>query len=77
MCSVPIDQLAFEKSRWLAEVSAALDAARDALFSLELPPRDHIAVGELYLSIEAAQAEVRALRRSRSLIPKSISPITD
>ena len=77
MCSVPTDHPAAEKARWLAEISAALEAARDALLSLDLSIQDQKTAGDLYLSIEAAQFEVRSLRLSRSLKAGPLSSEVD
>ena len=77
MCSVPTDHPAAERGRWLAEISAALEAARDALLVLDLPAQHRKTAGDLYLSIEAAQVEVRSLRLSRSILPRTISSEVD
>lgn len=65
MCSVPIDNPAAENARWLAEISEALEAARDTLVGLEAQLEDRRLASELYQRIEAARFEVRSLRLSR------------
>jgi hypothetical protein len=64
--SVPTDVPAAERARWLAEVSAALDAARDLIVQLEFAA-DEASAPDLHLRIETARMEVRSLRLSRSL----------
>ena len=65
--SVPIDVSAAERARWLAEVSEALDCARELLARLDLDPVKRPAALELHLRIETALLEVRSLRLSRSM----------
>ena len=77
MCSVPIDNPAAEKARWLAEVSEALDAARDTLVGLEAQLEDRRLASEIYLRIEAARFEVRLLRLSRSITGRTITSIME
>lgn len=77
MCSVPTDVPAAERARWLANISEALDAARDALVVLDLKTEERELGRELYLSIEAARLEVRSLRLSRSIRPRTIASETD
>ena len=66
MFSVPTDVPAAERARWLAEVSEALDAARDLIVQLEFAADAQSAL-DLHLRIETARMEVRSLRLSRSL----------
>ena len=67
MFSVPSDVPAAERARWLAEVSAALDAASDLIAQLDFAPEDTTAKLDLCIRIETARLEVRSLRLSRSL----------
>ena len=65
MCSVPTEAPAAVRARWVAELSEALDSARQLL--VELDPAD--AGGEaidLYARIEAARSMVQSLRLSRA-----------
>ena len=74
MCSVPIERPAAENARWLAEISEALDAARDTLVGLEARLVDRQLASELYQRIEAARFEVRSLRLSRSITGRRLHP---
>jgi hypothetical protein len=74
MCSVPIEHPAAENARWLAEISEALDAARDTLVGLEARLVDRQLASELYQRIEAARFEVRSLRLSRSITGRRLHP---
>jgi hypothetical protein len=65
--SVPSDVPAAERARWLAEVSAALDAASELIARLDFAPEDTSAKLDLCIRIETARVEVRSLRLSRSL----------
>ena len=77
MYPVPTDVRAADRARWLANISEALDAARDALVVLDLKTEERELGRELYLSIEAARLEVRSLRLSRSIRPRTITSETD
>ena len=77
MYRVPTDVRAADRARWLANISEALDAARDALVVLDLKTEERELGRELYLSIEAARLEVRSLRLSRSIRPRTITSETD
>ena len=66
MFSVQTDVPAAERARWLAEVSEALDAARDLIVRPEFSA-DETSALDLHLRIETARMEVRSLRLSRWL----------
>jgi len=67
---MPIEDPAVVRARWLADMSMALDEARDVLFELDLSQMPAgAATTELYRRIEAARLEVRSLRLSRSIDP--------
>ena len=70
MFSVPTDVPAAERTRWLAEVSEALNAARDLIVQLEFSA-DEASAEDLYLRIEIARLEAQSLRLSRSLQSRS------
>jgi hypothetical protein len=53
------------RAQWLAELSQALDEAHDLMWKLGLGDGRGPAAMELYLRIEAARLEVRALRLGR------------
>lgn len=57
---------AAERARWLAELSGALNSARDLLHELHGETKPGIEVQELYVRIEAARLEVQSLRLSRT-----------
>ena len=65
----PIEVPAAVRAHWLADMSAALDEARDVLFELDLSELPAGAATDLYRRIEAARLEVRTLRLSRSINP--------
>ena len=71
---MPGEMTAAARARWLAELSDALDAAQEAVSKLagrlSIP-----AAMELYVRIEAARLEVRALRlRGRRMPGEEIDP---
>ena len=67
MCSVPSNELAAERARWLAELSDALDDAYRLLCNSSLWAERLPQTRELCFRIEAARLEAQSLRRSRSL----------
>jgi hypothetical protein len=67
MGSVPSEEPAAERARWLAELSEALNAAHQLLIGLDIRDDRRLELRQLYLRIEAARLEVQALRLSRSL----------
>ncbi len=63
------------RARWLAELEAALDEAQKLICSRGLGPGCGPAAMGLYVRIEAARLEVRALRlRSRRIPGDEIDP---
>lgn len=70
MISVPSELPAAERARWLAELFETLDAAQRLLPRLALGAHQKSEALDLYVRIQAAQLEVRALRISRSLTPR-------
>ena len=68
---MPIELPADARACWLADMSTALDEAREVLFELDLSQMPAAAAANLYRSIEAAILEVRTLRLSRSINPCS------
>jgi len=66
---MPIELPADARACWLADMSTALDEAREVLFELDLSQMPAAAAADLYRSIEAARLEVRTLRLSRSIHP--------
>jgi hypothetical protein len=69
---VPSELPATLRARWLAELSEALDDARQLLPRLPLSDQRTL-VEELFLRIEAVRLEVQSLRLSRSLNPREQS----
>jgi len=67
MCGVPAETSAVARARWLAEISEALEGARDALIGLDVRHDLQPDAAELFVRIEAARLEVQLLRSSRSL----------
>ena len=65
-----VDVPAAGRAKWLAEVSEALDSARDLIVQLEFSAVEASAQ-DLYLRIETARLEVQSLRSSRSLQSRS------
>jgi hypothetical protein len=70
MFSVPAEEPAAERARWLADLSDALNAAHELLFDLDVGAQQRLEARELYWRIEAARLEVQSLRLSRSLMPR-------
>jgi hypothetical protein len=70
---VPIEVSASERARWLAELAEALEQAERLLWSLPELPRGRSEIMELYASLDAARAEVQALR-SRRVVPSRPNP---
>jgi hypothetical protein len=62
---MPIEVSAAERARWLAELADALEQAERLVWSLGDLPRTHPEMIELYGSLDAARAEVQALRVKR------------
>ncbi|MFL6752191.1 MAG: hypothetical protein ACJ8FL_03055 [Sphingomicrobium sp.] len=56
---------ATERARWLAELAAALEQAQQLAWSLGLDEDSSPEAMELYGRLEAARAEVQALRLGR------------
>ena len=67
MCGVPTEMSAVARARWLAEISEALNKARDALIGLDIRRELREEAAELFLRIEAARFEANLLRSSRAL----------
>jgi hypothetical protein len=62
---MPIEVSAAERARWLAELADALEQAERLVWSLGDLPRTNPEMIELYGSLDAARAEVQALRVKR------------
>ena len=69
MCSVPTEAPAAIRTRWLAELSEALDSAQRLLAQLN-PVDTEAEALDLYARVEAARFEVRSLRLGRQRIPR-------
>ena len=65
MDRVPADLSGAARAQWLAELSQALDEAHDLMWKLGIGDGGGPAAMELYLRVEAARLEVRALRLGR------------
>ena len=65
--SLPAEEPATERARWLAAVAEALNEAHSLLSQLDSSGAKRSEAAELYLRIEAARLEVQSLRLSRSL----------
>jgi len=63
---VPIEVSAAERARWLAELADALEQAERLIWSLGDLPHANSEMIELYSSLDAARAEVQALRFRRA-----------
>ena len=70
MRSVPSDEPAAERARWLAELSDVLNDAHELLIHLSFQVNRLPEVRELNLRIDAARMEVQSLRLSRSATPR-------
>lgn len=69
--SVPTEApAAAERAQWLAELSNALNEARELLTGLSIRSEQRSDAIELHLRIEAARLEVQSLQLSRSLQPR-------
>ena len=68
MNRVPIEVSAAERARWLAELAEALEQAERLVWSLGDLPQTDPEVTELYGSLDAARAEVQALRFKRAAL---------
>ena len=67
---------AAERARWLAELADALEQAERLLWSLSDLPTIDPNVRELYGSLDAARAEVQALRSKRALaLQRNVQPL--
>ena len=64
MVRVPNEEVAARRSRWLAELAAALDDARRVTKTLGADD-GRIEAVELYARIEAVRLEIQAMRLSR------------
>lgn len=64
---VPADVTAAQRARWLAELSSALDRARDVLREVDEARRPDVDTHDLAAQVERARAQVRSLR----LIPRA------
>ena len=62
---MPIEVSAAERARWLAELADALEQAERLVWSLDDLARTNPEMIELYGSLDAARAEVQALRVKR------------
>lgn len=71
MYSVPIDAAVTDRAQWLDQLAAALDQTQQLLAELYLSSEHRALLAELHIRIEAARLEIQALRRSRSLMPRS------
>ena len=65
MDRVPADFSGAARAQWLAELSQALEEAHDLMWKLGIGDGGGPAAMELYLRVEAARLEVRALRLGR------------
>jgi hypothetical protein len=63
---MPIEVSAAERARWLAELADALEQAERLVWSLGDLPRSDPEMVDLYGSLDAARAEVQALRVKRT-----------
>lgn len=66
MARVPAKFSATEHAQWLAELAEAIDEAQKLLWRLGVSEGSSPRANELYARLEAARAEVDALRRSGS-----------
>jgi hypothetical protein len=67
--------LAAQRTRWLVDLSEALEEARSLVTDLEIGEDRHGFARDLYLRIEAARFEVKSLLLSRSLnLPPDANP---
>ena len=75
MSRMPIEVSAAERARWLAELADALEQAERLVWSLgDLPHTDPEMI-ELYGALDAARAEVQALRVKRvATAPPGLQP---
>jgi len=72
---MPIEVSAAERARWLAELADALEQAERLVWSIGDLPRDDPEMIELYGSLDAARAEVQALRVKRvASAPANLQP---
>jgi hypothetical protein len=65
VCSIPVEEAAATRARWLAELADVLDQTQRLLARLNLRAEQQGAGVELFLRIEAARHEVQSLRLSR------------
>jgi hypothetical protein len=65
VCSIPVEEAAATRARWLAELAGVLDETQRLLARLDLGAEQQTAGVELFLRIEAARHEVQSLRLSR------------
>ena len=66
MARVPAKFSAAERAQWLAELAEAIDEAQKLVWRLGVSEGNSARANELYARLEAARAEVDALRRSGS-----------
>jgi hypothetical protein len=72
---MPIEVSAAERARWLAELADALEQAERLVWSLGDLPRSDPEMVDLYGSLDAARAEVQALRVKRiATAPADLHP---
>jgi hypothetical protein len=72
---VPIDVFAAERARWLAELAQVLEQAQELMSRLAVADRRRGEVLDVSARLEAARAEVQALRRARlSEPPENLDP---
>lgn len=66
MDPIPNHTTAAQRARWLAELSEALDQARNVLWGLESAQPLNSEALDLLAQVEVARAQVRSLRLSRN-----------
>ena len=66
---MPIEVSAAERARWLAELADALEQAERLVWSFGDLPSTNPEMIDLYGSLDAARAEVQALRVKRVATP--------
>ena len=66
---MPIEVSAADRARWLAELADALEQAERLVWSLGDLPSTNPEMIDLYGSLDAARAEVQALRVKRVATP--------
>ena len=74
VCSVPVEEPATSRARWLAELEDALLAAQRLLQLLPITGEQRAIARELHLRIQAIRIEVQALRLSRPSNQSEVHP---